>query len=74
MNVIEVEGDLLDQPVQVIVNAWNRKAFPVVAAAAAGCFRGDQAEGGDAAVSGAEKIRPYSAGRSGDDGGGEAVV
>lgn len=28
MNVIEVEGDLLDQPVQVIVNAWNRNLFP----------------------------------------------
>ena len=28
MNVCEVEGDLLDQPVQVIVNAWNRNLFP----------------------------------------------
>lgn len=28
MNVIEVEGDLLDQPVQVIVNAWNRNLLP----------------------------------------------
>ncbi|MDZ4289472.1 MAG: hypothetical protein U0984_16020 [Prosthecobacter sp.] len=22
------EGDLLDQPVEVIVNAWNRNIFP----------------------------------------------
>jgi len=28
MNVNVVEGDLLDQPVEVIVNAWNRNIFP----------------------------------------------
>ena len=26
MNILTVHGDLLDQPVEVIVNAWNRKA------------------------------------------------
>ena len=25
---IVVEGDLLDQPVEVVVNAWNRNVFP----------------------------------------------
>ncbi len=28
MNVSVVEGDLLDQPVEVIVNAWNRNLIP----------------------------------------------
>ncbi len=28
MNVIVLEGDLLDQPVEVIVNAWNRNVIP----------------------------------------------
>jgi O-acetyl-ADP-ribose deacetylase len=28
MNAIIVEGDLLDQPVEVIVNAWNRNVIP----------------------------------------------
>ncbi len=28
MNVAIVEGDLLDQPVDVIVNAWNRNIIP----------------------------------------------
>lgn len=28
MNVVVVSGDLLDQPVDVIVNAWNRNAIP----------------------------------------------
>ena len=28
MNVEEVEGDLLDQPVEVIVNPWNRNVIP----------------------------------------------
>ena len=28
MNVTVVEGDLLDQPVDVIVNAWNRNLIP----------------------------------------------
>jgi O-acetyl-ADP-ribose deacetylase (regulator of RNase III) len=28
MNAIVVEGDLLDQPVEVIVNAWNRNVIP----------------------------------------------
>ena len=28
MPVIEVEGDLLDQDVEVIVNAWNRNIIP----------------------------------------------
>jgi len=28
MNVVIVTGDLLDQPVDVIVNAWNRNAIP----------------------------------------------
>jgi O-acetyl-ADP-ribose deacetylase len=28
MNPIIVEGDLLDQPVEVIVNAWNRNIIP----------------------------------------------
>ena len=28
MNATVVEGDLLDQPVEVIVNAWNRNAIP----------------------------------------------
>ncbi len=27
-SVFEVEGDLLDQPVEVIVNAWNRNFIP----------------------------------------------
>ncbi len=28
MPIIEVRGDLLDQPVDVIVNAWNRNVIP----------------------------------------------
>ncbi len=28
MDVVVVEGDLLDQPVDVIVNAWNRNVIP----------------------------------------------
>ena len=28
MNVTVTEGDLLDQPVEVIVNAWNRNIIP----------------------------------------------
>lgn len=28
MNFVVVEGDLLDQPVDVIVNAWNRNIIP----------------------------------------------
>jgi O-acetyl-ADP-ribose deacetylase len=28
MEYIHVEGDLLDQPVEVIVNAWNRNIIP----------------------------------------------
>ncbi len=28
MNITFVEGDLLDQPVDVIVNAWNRNVIP----------------------------------------------
>jgi len=28
MNVTIVEGDILDQPVEVIVNAWNRNIIP----------------------------------------------
>ena len=28
MNAIVVEGDLLDQPVNVIVNTWNRNVIP----------------------------------------------
>ena len=28
MNLVVVEGDLLDQDVEVIVNAWNRNVFP----------------------------------------------
>jgi O-acetyl-ADP-ribose deacetylase (regulator of RNase III) len=28
MEVVVVEGDLLDQDVEVIVNAWNRNLFP----------------------------------------------
>ena len=28
MDVTVVEGDLLDQPVEVIVNAWNRNVIP----------------------------------------------
>jgi len=28
MNVTVVEGDLLDQPVEVIVNSWNRNIIP----------------------------------------------
>ena len=28
MNAIVVEGDLLEQPVEVIVNAWNRNLIP----------------------------------------------
>ena len=28
MNATVVEGDLLDQPVEVIVNAWNRNVIP----------------------------------------------
>src|SRR4051812_28313162 len=28
VNVTVVEGDLLDQPVDVIVNAWNRNIIP----------------------------------------------
>lgn len=28
MNLTIVEGDLLDQPVEVIVNAWNRNLIP----------------------------------------------
>ncbi len=28
MNVRIVQGDLLDQPVEAIVNAWNRNIFP----------------------------------------------
>jgi O-acetyl-ADP-ribose deacetylase (regulator of RNase III) len=28
MNAVVVEGDLLDQPVEVIVNAWNRNIIP----------------------------------------------
>ncbi len=28
MDVVDVEGDLLDQPVDVIVNAWNRNIIP----------------------------------------------
>ncbi len=28
MDVAVVEGDLLDQPVDVIVNAWNRNVIP----------------------------------------------
>lgn len=28
MNLLIVEGDLLDQPVEVIVNAWNRNVIP----------------------------------------------
>ena len=28
MNLVVVEGDLLDQPVDVIVNAWNRNIIP----------------------------------------------
>lgn len=28
MNATVVEGDLLDQPVEVIVNAWNRNLIP----------------------------------------------
>src|ERR1700734_1896918 len=28
MQTVVVEGDLLDQPVEVIVNAWNRNIIP----------------------------------------------
>jgi hypothetical protein len=28
VDVVVVEGDLLDQPVDVIVNAWNRNVGP----------------------------------------------
>ncbi len=28
MPILTVEGDLLDQPVEVIVNAWNRNVIP----------------------------------------------
>ena len=28
MDVVVIEGDLLDQPVDVIVNAWNRNVIP----------------------------------------------
>jgi O-acetyl-ADP-ribose deacetylase (regulator of RNase III) len=28
MNILTVRGDLLDQPVEVIVNAWNRNIIP----------------------------------------------
>lgn len=28
MNAVVVQGDLLDQPVEVIVNAWNRNFIP----------------------------------------------
>lgn len=28
MHLLRVEGDLLDQPVEVIVNAWNRNIIP----------------------------------------------
>src|SRR3954464_12910418 len=28
MNATVVEGDLLDQPIEVIVNAWNRNVIP----------------------------------------------
>ncbi|TNE84452.1 MAG: Appr-1-p processing protein [Deltaproteobacteria bacterium] len=28
MRLVEVEGDLLDQDVEVLVNAWNRNLFP----------------------------------------------
>ena len=28
MNAVVVEGNLLDQPVEVIVNAWNRNVIP----------------------------------------------
>jgi O-acetyl-ADP-ribose deacetylase len=28
VDVVVVEGDLLDQPVEVIVNAWNRNVIP----------------------------------------------
>jgi O-acetyl-ADP-ribose deacetylase len=28
MNAIVVEGNLLNQPVEVIVNAWNRNLIP----------------------------------------------
>lgn len=28
MQVLTVDGDLLDQPVEVIVNAWNRNVIP----------------------------------------------
>lgn len=28
MNILTVHGDLLDQPVEVIVNAWNRNIIP----------------------------------------------
>lgn len=28
MEIVEVQGDLLDQPAEVIVNAWNRNIIP----------------------------------------------
>jgi len=28
MSIVTVDGDLLDQPVEVIVNAWNRNVIP----------------------------------------------
>ncbi len=40
MDLHTVECDLLDQDVEVILNAWNRNLIPLVAAPAPGSLRG----------------------------------
>ena len=36
MNITTIEGDLLDQDVDAIVNAWNRNVIPLIGAGTGG--------------------------------------
>jgi len=62
MHLEEVEGDLVDQDVDVIVNAWNRNFLPLVAVAPAGSIRRHQAPSRNGAVSQGDLARSAALG------------
>ena len=72
MDVAVVEGDLLDQPVEVIVNAWNRNVIPWWLLLPQGVSGAIKRRGGTGAVPGTPQARADPARRGRPDLGGDA--
>lgn len=63
MNVELTQGDLFDQDVDVIVDAWNRNIIPWWLLLPQGVSRGDQAAWRNRSIQGGSKARPNPARR-----------